>query len=303
MSNTTGIKYLSTSVLNLRCFGAGSMSIALQNPADEFILHLTGDDGIISCKTYTGRKKDTDGIHDKLLAFATAFAAKYSNGRSTSIDITNRIPFAAGLGKTETGIAAIALSMAEIFNAGLDKNQVFDQICDIGTDMDFYIDLSSVASAIFGGIVAYDPGTEKRIMKIYCPIGLQISVFVSDAFRATGSWPEIIHGDLLSANTVSMAYGLMTSDLDIFSQSIMNNVVISALAEKNDLLNEIMKISNKNGALGTGITSAEGSIFIIYANSLIRDQNNKAVGDYLKNRKISFSTYDSAISLNGIYKA
>ena len=303
MSNTTGIKYISTSLLNLRCFGAGSMSLALENPSDEFILHLNDEDAKVTGKTYTGRKNDQDFVREKLFSFAAAFSDGHCNARPVSIDINNHIPFAADLGKTEAGIGAIALAMTDIFKIGLDKNQVFALICDICADMDFKIDLSSVASAIFGGIISFDPWSEKKIMKIYCPIGLQISIFVSDSFRTSGSWPDVIHSDQLSANSVSLLYGLMTSDLDIFSQSIRNNAVISALANENNLFDEIMKISIKNGALGAGLSPGGGSIFIIYANTLVKDQNNIAIGDCLKSRKINFSFYDTPISLNGIYKA
>lgn len=303
MSNTSGIKYISPSVMNLRCFGTGNISVALQNPFDEFVMNLSGENGKMAGTTYSGRKNDIEGIREKLFSFAAVYGAECCKGRSVSIDIINRIPFAAGLSKTESGIAAIAMAMTDIFNIGLGKNQVFDLICDISSGMDYNIDLSSVASAIFGGIVAFDPGTEKRIMKIYCPAGLQVSIFVSDRFRNSGSWSDLFQSDQVSANTVSMLYGLMTSDLDIFSQSIRNNTVISALANENNLLNEIMNTSNENGALGAGISSTGGSYFILYGNSLIRDNNNSAIVALLESRKVSFSLYDTSILLNGIYKA
>ena len=105
------------------------------------------------------------------------FTKKFNIESGTIFNFNNNIPFQSGLGNLESGITGLISALNELHKVRLDKKQIFDFIEEMELRFGFGINLASVAANLFGGFMAYDSGTAKRIHKIYHPKGLYFSSF------------------------------------------------------------------------------------------------------------------------------
>ena len=82
---------------------------------------------------------DCEAENNLVLKCYYRMAAKYPQIRSVRITLDKRIPFGAGLGGGSSDAAHTALILNELFNLGLTKEQLAEEVKPLGADCPFFI--------------------------------------------------------------------------------------------------------------------------------------------------------------------
>jgi homoserine kinase len=301
----TGIKFTSPASVSFYSLGLKNLSVTIEHPYNEIIARKVPSIKGIEIESFSHSRDDEQNVFDTLIKAGNAFAEKFNIGAGTVFNISNRIPFNSGLGNIEASITALISAINELHKVNQDKKQIYDFVEEIELKLGFGINLASVAANLFGGFMAYDPGTAKRIHKIYHPKGLYFSSFYFN--KETINVPETAfsshQSDNFSTSLTSLINGLIISDLDLINSGLKNNLFLQSHPKMNSHFDDIQRISIKNGAMGLGFVKNQNTIFVIYNNTVIKDLNNEKISSFLKEKKAEFVLFDSEVSLNGIYKS
>jgi hypothetical protein len=305
VSKNTGIKFVSPATISFYSFGINSLSFAIDNPANEIIARPDYSNSGIYIESFAHSKDDTHNIKEKLITIGNTFQKKFNIGSGTIFNLNNNIPFQSGLGNLESGITGLISALNELHKLRLDKKQVFDFIEETSVRSDLAVNLSSVAANLFGGFIAYDPQTTKRIHKIYHPKGLYFSSFFfkNENYIEPETQFNMPQSDKYSTSLISLINGLIISDLDLICSGLKNNLFLQSHPKRNTHFDKIQLISIENGAMGIGFTKNFNTLFVLYPNTVIKDLNNEKISSFLKEKKAEFVLFDSEVSLNGIYKS
>lgn len=303
MADKTGIKFISPASISFFSFGIENLSFALDHPSNEVIVNVNENSNETEIALFTCEKYDKSGIKTELKKVSDRFLHRNNCVNGVSFEIYNKIPVDLSLGNLESGIAACVSGINELCNLHFDKNKIFNQICDIANEMNINVNIASIATSLFGGIISYNSNTLKRIEKIYCPKGIFVSIFKSNTFIDAGEEIPVLFTKEISADIVSIINSLQVSDMDILSQSLKNNNFQKSLNRKIPYFDEVVERSMLSGAIGAGFTKAGGALIIFYPNTLFKNDNNKIIENLLNEHKIKFQKFDARINLNGLYKA
>ena len=76
MSKNTGIKFVSPATISFYSFGLNSLSVAIDNPANEIIARPDYSNSGINIESFTHSKDDTHNNKEKLISIGNAFHEK-----------------------------------------------------------------------------------------------------------------------------------------------------------------------------------------------------------------------------------
>lgn len=303
MSGNTGIKYISPGSINFFSFGIENLAMAIDNPSNEIVARTNREINNCSIELFTGDRNNNSGFKSRIKSICDQFLKNNNCSQGIILEIYNKIPADQSLGNLEANIVASVLAINELEAVHLDKNKIFNQICEISDELNIEINPVSVATSLFGGIISYNKNTIKRIEKIFCPKGIFISIFKSEIFDVDKEDQAVIISKEISADTVSIINSLQISDMDIFLQTLQNNNFQKALNRTIPYFDDIRKTSIASGAFGSGFSKSGGSVIIFYPNTLIKDETNHQLHEILETNKVRFQRFDAIINLNGAYKA
>ncbi|MEZ4907836.1 MAG: hypothetical protein R2771_09425 [Saprospiraceae bacterium] len=295
MTNSTGIKIISPATLRFDSFGMENLSMTLENPANELIAKLDTETKNITLKDTSLKKIENPEL---LISFGNEFIDQYGIENGAIININNRIPALSGLGNIESNITALALALNELNKIHLDKNSIFRLIEKYTYDNNSQLNLSAIASNLFGGCIAYNQNIKSSIQKIYEPNGLAFSIFsFTTSFASINDKSECNSSDI-----VTFIKAMMTSDVSLLKEFFHNNSLQKQWT-KEGLYSEIRALAIEHDAMGIGFTDNHKSIFIISENTVIRENVDSVITKYIKKTPLKYQYFSSGLNLNGLYKS
>ena len=304
MANSKGIKLFSPATISLLSYGLKDISIAIEKPGNEIIAKINSDSTGVSITTYSKEKEDKGNVKLAIQNIANTFVKEINQKAGVSLEIFNRIPFQAGLGELEANIAGVISALNDLLNAHFETQKLFDFIVTKASEQDIEISASSIAANIFGGIILYNNNLHLPIQKLYAPHGLNLTLIEKRNKTDKTIFENISSNELFeqSKNNAGFIKSLFNTDHDLLSNSLKNNVFDEKIGSNIEWYNDIKNISYKNEVYSIGFSHYGETVFIINPNTLIRDENNKAINEYFKSKNIKAKLINTVISLNGIFK-
>ncbi len=303
MGNSKGIKLFSPATISMLSYGLKDVSIAIEKPGNEILVKTNSKTGI-DIITYSKEKEDKNNVKASVQAIAEAFLSEIDSEEGIDIEIFNRIPFQAGLAELEANITGVISALNDILNAHFENRQLFDFIITRADELGIDILTSAVATNLFGGIILYNKNLHHPIQKLYAPHGLNLTLIEKRNKIDKTIFENISSNELFeqSKNNAGFIKSLFTTDHDLLSNSLKYNVFDEKIASNIEWYNDVKQISYDNEVYSIGFSHYGETAFIINPNTLIRDENNKAIIEYFKNKNIKAKLIETVISLNGIFK-
>ena len=296
-----GLKVHVPACLSFLAFGLKDMSIALTAPGNEIkISHASNDELYISL--YTKEKEDNKQYKDILYKIAKAFLDYVDAQEGLDLQFYNRIPFGMGLGNLEANIAGMIFAANDILKSHFTKKKILDFIRNFSVIFSLEINPSNIAANLYGGIILYNENISVPVQKLYSPSGINFTLIINDEEIFN---PGIIFEDKESIlkhniNIATLIKGLIVTDLDLIADSLRARTY--PFEDFLPWYKDIKDISLDNGVYATGFNNRAESVFILNPNTLIRDNNTKAIKKYFSDNKLKLKTIDAEINLNGIFK-
>jgi len=304
MKNSTGIKLFAPACISMLSYGLKDVSIAIEKPGNEIFAKLIEGSNKVEIKTYTKEKDDQNGTKEIIFAFVEKFIKTTGSNDSVELEIYNRIPFQSGLGNLEANITGVISAVNDLLKGHFKNQEIFDFILSTAKEMDVNILPSNVAANIFGGIILYNENLYRPVQKLYVPHGLNISIINKRNIPNKDVFENISSEDLFkqSINNAGFIKSLFTTDHDLFSNSLKENVFDEKIGANIDWYADIRELAYKNEVYSIGFSHYGETVFIINPNTLIKDENHKAINEYFKNNNIKADLIETIINLNGLYK-
>ena len=303
MSNS-GIKIFAPACISMHSFGIPDLSIAIDNPGIEIIAHIDENNISSQIDLYSKEKEDVNNTKRVVLDITNGFLKYINSDIGVRLEILNKIPFDSGLGQIEAAITGSVVAINDLLKSHVEKKEIFDFIINKIQEYNLEIIPSNIAANLFGGIILYNKNTANPIQKIYNPHGINFSIILMKRELNDNIFDKINTYHLLkqSSNISLLIKGLMISDLDLISDALKNNELEQFFAKNDILFEKIKEISYKNKVYSTGFSHLGESIIIINPNTLIAEQNNTELVEYLNSQGKIFKIINSKINLNGLYK-
>ncbi len=303
MKTSKGIKLFAPSCISLLSYGLRDISIAINRPGNEILAKLNMDNNDIIFNTYSKEKDDTKGIKDIVLKFAKQFKTKTKSSRGVLFDIFNRIPFNMGLGELEANITGVIFALNNILNTHFENKDIFNFIIETAQEFNLDILQSNVAANIFGGIILYNNNLHHPVQKLYAPLGLNLTIIekrnkIDNTIFDNTDAQELFEQ---SKNNAGFIKSLFTTDHDLLANSLKYNVFDDKIAANINWYKDVKSISYNNEVYSIGFSHYGETVFIINPNTHIRDENNKEILQYFKNKGIKAKLIETEINLNGIF--
>ncbi len=303
MGNSKGIKLFSPATISMLSYGLKDVSIAIEKPGNEILVKTNSKTGV-DIITYSKEKEDKNNVKASVQDIAEAFLSEIDSKSGVDIEIFNRIPFQAGLAELEANITGVISALNDILNAHFENHRLFDFIITKTDELGIDILASAVAANLFGGIILYNKNLHHPIQKLYAPHGLNLTLIERRNKIDKTIFEDISSNELFeqSKNNAGFIKSLFTTDHDLLSNSLKHNVFDEKIASNIEWYNDVKQISYDNEVYSTGFSHYGETAFIINPNTLIRDENNKAINEYFKSKNIKAKLIETVISLNGIFK-
>lgn len=302
--NNKGIKIFAPASISMHTYGLKDISIAINKPGNEILAHLLDKSKSIEINTFTKEKNDVEGVKDIVLKYANDFHKEVNGEFGVVLNIYNRIPFFAGLGILEANIAGVIVALNILLKGHFKINELFNYIVDKSIEWGINISESGIAVSLFGGIILYNEELYDPIQKLYVPHGMNLSIIIKRN-NIDKNILNTINAEeffLQSKNNATFIKSLMTTDHDLLSKSLKNNVFENKISQKIDWFEDVKHISYSNGVYAIGFSHFGESVFILNPNTLIKDTNHNDLNDYFKNKNIKVELIGTEINLNGLFK-
>ena len=304
MKTNKGIKLFAPACISMLSYGLRDVSIAIEKPGNEIIAKTNGDNRGVNIVSFSKEKEDENGVKAAVLKIANSFMSTVNAGVGVDLEIFNRIPFYSGLGALEANITGTISALNDILNAHFENQELFDFIINETKINNIDVLPSSIAANIFGGIILFNENLHHPIQKLYAPHGLNLTLIEKRNKIDKEIFENISSQELFdqSRNNAGFIKSLFTTEHDLLSKCLRYNVFDEKIGSNIDWYFDIKKISYDNEVYSIGFSHFGETVFIINPNTLIRDENNKAMTQYFSKNKIKVKLINTVINLNGIFK-
>ena len=152
------------------------------------------------------------------------------------------------------------------------KKELFDFIISKSKKFEINISESSIAAILYGGIILYNETLHEPVQKLYAPHGMNLTI-INKINKVNKSALENISAEdffLQSTNNASFIKSLFTTDHDLLSNSLKNNVFEKKLVQNIEWFEDIKKMSYFNNVYAVGFSHYGETVFILNPNTLIK---------------------------------
>ncbi len=180
-----------------------------------------------------------------------------------AIDLTKRIPIAAGMAGGSTDAAAVLMCVNELFELGLTKEELAQRAVRIGADVPY---------CIFGGTMLSEGIGE--ILTPIAPLGAypiviakpDIDVSTKYVYTAFDALEKVSHPDI-----DAMIRAIEKDDLEALSKE-MGNVLADVTEARYPIISEIKNVLLGAGASVAMMSGSGPSVFAVFTDEKVRDQ-------------------------------
>ncbi len=180
---------------------------------------------------------------------------KFDVKKGADIELTKRIPVAAGMAGGSTDGAAAYLALNELWNLGLSKEELCKLAVSLGADIPYCI--------MGGTALAEGIGEELTILKDmpFCPIVIAkppIDVSTGWVYKELDSSEIVEHPDIDGIRAA-----IETGDIRKMC-SLIGNVLEPVTASKYTVIGELEQLLEENGAVKAFMTGSGPTVFAIF---------------------------------------
>lgn len=311
MSGKTGIKVFAPAAI--ANFGAGLsiLSMAVDSPGDELIASFKKDISGIEIESIIGYKKPLS-IEKSMnsAALGAQLLLDHLNEKvGISLKIHKKVPLNSGFSSNASSAVAGVFAVNELLGRPLERYDLLPFAEKAASKFNILPFPAQVCSILYGGIILYENQKRESFQKLYTPHGIHLTIISPDLYyteqEKLSFLKQHFHLNEYQSETASVATmvtSLFTSNFELFSKSIRNNLIKEQLKHHYPWFEKINNIAIQQGAFGCGFAGIGPGIFIASPNSLIADEIERLLPAVFKSHKLEYRLVQTNINLNGVYK-
>ncbi len=293
-------------VANVAC-GFDIFGFAVDNPGDELILRKKATPGIEITKIEGDEGRlPLDAAKNTVGISMLAFLHHIGSGQGVTVELKKKMPLGSGLGSSAASSVAGVFAMNELLGRPLSQRDLLPFAMEGERFASGTPHADNVAPCLLGGFVAIRSYTPLDVIKIDTPKELfativhpQIEVNTRDARNILRKETSLKNTITQMGNVAGMVAGLMKSDYDLISRSLVDVIIEPVRAILIPGFDEVKRAALHAGALGCSISGAGPSMF-----ALSRDRDTaKRVGEAMQRAftgvQIESEIYVSSINQDG----
>ncbi len=206
----------------------------------------------------TGSDKVPADENNLVYKVAVQLKEKYDVHRGVRISLEKRIPVAAGMAGGSTDAAAAYLALNELWNLGLDKEELCKLAVKLGADIPYCI--------LGGTALSEGIGEELTILK---DVPVFYLVVAKPAIDVSTGWvyKELDSKEITSHPDID-GIRKAIEDGDIYKMcSLIGNVLETVTITRYEVIRDIEKLLEDNGAVKAFMTGSGPTVFAVYDDS------------------------------------
>jgi len=293
-------------VANVSC-GFDIFGFAVEAPADEVILTLTKEPGVI-IKQITGdggrlpleSDKNTSGVA------VEAFLKETGSHYGVEIILHKKLPLGSGMGSSAASSVAALVAINHLHDNPFTREQLLPFAMEAERIACGSAHADNVAPSLLGGFVLIRGYEPLDVTKIPTPANLfctlvhpHLELKTSDSRRVLKSSIPLRDAITQWGNIAGLVVGLMKPDYGLIMRSLndvvaepIRSVLIPGFAD-------IKSVAIKHGALGCGISGSGPTIFALSTEYTIAENVAKAIQQQFTGMKLKSDVFVSKINNAG----
>ncbi|MCY7350309.1 MAG: homoserine kinase [Cytophagaceae bacterium] len=293
-------------VANVAC-GFDIFGFAVDNPGDEIILRKKATPGVEITKIEGDNGRLTrDAAKNTVGISMLAYLHRLNSDQGVSVELKKKMPLGSGLGSSAASSVAGVFAINELMGRPLSQRDLLPFAMEGERFASGTPHADNVAPCLLGGFVAIRSYTPLDVIKIDTPKDLfativhpQIEVNTRDARNILRKETSLKNTITQMGNVAGLIAGLMKSDYDLISRSLVDVIIEPVRAILIPGFDEVKGAALNAGALGCSISGAGPSMF-----ALSRDRDTaKRVGEAMQRAftgvQIESEIYVSSINQDG----
>jgi len=290
-------------VANVSC-GFDIFGFAVEAPADEVIMTLTREPGVIIKQiTGDGGKLPLESNRNTSGVAVEAFLKEIESDFGAEIILHKKLPLGSGMGSSAASSVAALVAINHLHDTPFSREQLLPFAMEAERIACGSAHADNVAPSLLGGFVlirGYEPLDVTKIptpSNLYCTlVHPHLELKTEDSRRVLKSSIPMKDAVTQWGNIAGLVVGLMKPDYGLIMRSL-NDVVAEPI--RSVLIPGFASIKAealKNGALGCGISGSGPTIFALSTEYVIAENVAKAIQQQFANIKLKSDVFVSRIN-------
>jgi homoserine kinase len=290
-------------VANVAC-GFDIFGFAIQEPGDTVEIRRRDEPGIV-IKDITGDEGRLPRAAEKnAVTVVMLHLLKHLGIKDFGCEVTlhKNMPLGSGMGSSAASAVAGVVAMNELLGSPLTREELLRFAMEGERIASGSAHADNVGPSLLGGFVVIRSYTPLDIFSIPVPEDLYCTLVHPDIEINTKDARYILRNEVSLKNTIAqmgnvagLVAGLMKSDYDLISRSMVDVIIEPVRSILIPEFNEVKKVAIDNGALGCSISGAGPSMFALSKGV----ENAKNAGEAMK-QTFANAGIDSTMHLSGI---
>ena len=304
MSNQIKI-FSPATVANVSC-GFDVLGFCLDKIGDEMVIRKTQEKGIKISKI---EGADLPFEVEKNVAGVAALAI-YNHTNPDfgfEIEIYKKIKPGSGIGSSSASASGTVFAINELLGKPYNPTQLTAFAMKGEAVASGCEHADNIAPALFGGFTLVKSTTPLQVLALPTPTDLfatiihpQIEIKTSEARAILPKEVALSKAITQWANVGSLVHALHTSDYDLLSNALKDEIVEPYRSQLIPYFNQVKEAAINAGGLGTGISGSGPSIFTLSKGENTAKKVEKAIQNVYSKTNINFNTYVCKINTQGI---
>ena len=292
-------------IANVSC-GFDVLGVALDSVGDEMVIRKVSEKGIKITKL-TGQDLPTETNQNVAGVAGLALLAESGSNVGFEIEIHKKIKAGSGIGSSAASSTGAVWAINELLGKPFSTLELVKFAMEGERLASGVAHADNVAPALFGGftlIRSYDP---LDVIPIHCPDQLyatvihpQIEVRTSDSRKILKTHITLADGIKQWGNVGGLISGLYTEDYDLIGRSLADHIVEPIRSILIPGFDKVKSVSQKAGALGSGISGSGPSIFAFSKGEATAQKVAEAMTEVYQSIGIDYDVHVSKINAQGI---
>lgn len=250
--------------------GFDILGLALQERGDVVVAHesatpgvrirsVEGDDGKLSCAA----EENTAGV----AAIHTMKKAGFEIG--VELEVKKGLPLGSGLGSSAASAAAAAVAVNALMGAPLRREELVGPCVEAEAAVSGR-HADNVAPSLLGGLILVRALDPMDLIRLPLPPGLMVVVVTPGMELSTRASRGVVPRQIdlsemvrRTANIAALTCACFTSDLELLSRVITEDVITESRAALIPGCKEVIRAALDAGALGSSISGSGPSVFAL----------------------------------------
>ena len=293
-------------VANVSC-GFDIFGFAVESPADEVIITLTEESGVIIRQiTGDGGRLPMEANRNTAGVAVEAFLRAIGSQHGAEIILHKNLPLGSGMGSSAASSVAALVAINHLYDNPFTREQLLPFAMEAERIACGAAHADNVAPSLMGGFVlirGYDPLDVTSIPtppNLYCTlVHPHLELKTEDSRRVLKANIPIKDAITQWGNIAGLVVGLMKPDYGLITRSLTDVVAEPIRSVLIPGFANIKAEAIKHGALGSGISGSGPTIFALSTEQHIAAQVGNAIQHQFEKIKLSSDVFVSKINSLG----